>query len=59
MLRKPNENWYEERTKTADLHGHDFDIKFCGGKRNSEFFLIECKGKSYAKSTKSIDRQDS
>ena len=59
LLCKPNGNWHEDRTKTADLHGHGVDIKLCGGKRNSEFFLIECKGKSYAKSAKSINRQNS
>jgi len=59
LLEKPNGNWHEDRTKTADLHGHGVDLKFCGGKRNSEFFLIECKGKSYAKSARSINRQNS
>lgn len=59
LLNKPNGNWHEDRTKTADLHGHGVDLKFCGGKRNSEFFLIECKGKSYAKSARSINRQNS
>ena len=56
LLDKPNGNWHEDRTKTANLHGHGVDLKFCGGKRNSEFFIIECKGKSYAKSARSINR---
>ena len=59
LLLKPNGNWHKERTKIAKLHNHGVDIKLCGGKRNSEFFLIECKGKSYAKSAKSINRQNS
>lgn len=50
LLDKPNGNWHEDKTKIADLHGNGVDIKLCGGKRNSEFFLIECKGKSYTKS---------
>lgn len=59
LLSKERGNWHEEKTKTAKLREHGVDLKFCGGKRNSEFFLIECKGKSYAKSAKSINRQNS
>lgn len=57
LLSKEKGNWHEDKTKIADLHGHGVDLKFCGGKRNSEFFLIECKGKSYAKSADSINKQ--
>ena len=41
----------------SDLHKHGVDIKLVGGKRNSEYFYIECKGKSYAKSAKSVNRE--
>ena len=54
---KENANWHREKTKKADLHHSGVDIKLVGGKRNSEYFFIECKGKSYAKSAKSINRE--
>ena len=57
ILSKPRGNWHKEKIKVADLHGHGVDIKLVGGKRNSEYFLIECKGKSYAKSAESINKQ--
>ena len=57
ILSKPRGNWHKEKTKVADLHGHGVDIKLVGGKRNSEYFLIECKGKSCAKSADSINKQ--
>ena len=50
MLNKENGNWHKEKVKKSDLHQHGVDIKLVGGKRNSEYFYIECKGKSYAKS---------
>lgn len=52
-----NGNWHEEKVKKSELHQHGVDIKLVGGKRNSEYFYIECKGKSYAKSAKSINRE--
>jgi len=57
MLNKENGNWHKEKVKKSDLHQHGVDIKLVGGKRNSEYFYIECKGKSYAKSAKSINRE--
>ena len=57
MLNKENGNWHEEKVKKSELHQHGVDIKLVGGKRNSEYFYIECKGKSYAKSAKSINRE--
>ena len=39
------------------LHTHGVDIKLIGGKRNSEYFFIECKGKSYAKSAASVNNE--
>ena len=52
-----NGNWHAEKTVKADLHQHGVDIKLVGGKRNSEYFFIECKGKSYAKSAQSINKE--
>ena len=57
MINKEDGNWHEEKVKKADLHTHGVDIKLIGGKRNSEYFFIECKGKSYAKSAKSVNNE--
>lgn len=57
MLNKENGNWHEEKVEKSDLHKHGVDIKLVGGKRNSEYFYIECKGKSYAKSAKSANKE--
>ena len=57
MINKENGNWHEEKVEKNDLHKHGVDIKLVGGKRNSEYFFIECKGKSYAKSARSINRE--
>lgn len=52
MINKQNGNWHEEKVEKSDLHKHGVDIKLVGGKRNSEY-----KGKYYAKSAKSINRE--
>ena len=57
MQNKPDGNWHAERTQKSELHQHGVDIKFVGGKRNSEYFFVECKGKSYAKSARSANRE--
>ena len=57
MLKKKNGNWHEEKVEKSDLHKHGVDIKLVGGKRNSEYFYIECKGKSYAQSASSINKE--
>ena len=57
MINKEKGNRNEEKVEKSDLHKHGVDIKLVGGKRNSEYFFIECKGKSYAKSAKSINRE--
>ena len=57
MVNKNNGNWHEEKVNKAELHQKGVDIKLVGGKRNSEYFLIECKGKSYAKSAMSLNRE--
>ena len=57
METKETGNWHPEKTIKSDLHKHGVDIKLVGGKRNSEYFYIECKGKSYAKSAHSINKE--
>ena len=57
LINKENGNWHEEKVKESKLHGHGVDIVLIGGKRNSEYFFIECKGKSYSKSAKSVNRE--
>ena len=39
------------------MHGHGADIVMTGGSKNGERFIIECKGKSYAKSARSINKE--
>lgn len=57
LINKENGNWHSEKTKIATLHGHGADMILTGGKNNSEKFIIECKGKSYAKSHKSLNKE--
>lgn len=57
MENKPNGSWHKEKTIKSDLHKHGVDIKLVGGLRNSEYFFIECKGKSYSKSAKSVNKE--
>lgn len=54
---KKDGNWHPEKTKKSDKYQHGVDIKLVGGKRNSEYFLIECKGKSYAKAADVINKE--
>ena len=42
LINKSNGNWHEDKIKESKLHEHGVDIKMVGGKRNSEYFLIEC-----------------
>ena len=57
LINKERGNWHEEKTKTSELHGHGADIIMTGGSKNGERFIIECKGKSYAKSAKSANKE--
>lgn len=57
LINKENGNWHESKAKVARLHEHGADLVLVGGKRNSERFIIECKGKSYAKSCNSINKE--
>ena len=43
MLNKVDGNWHEEKVEKSDLHKHGVDIKLVGGKRNSEYFLLNAK----------------
>ena len=57
LINKPNGNWHEEKAKQANTHEHGADLILTGGSRNGERFIIECKGKSYAKSARSINKE--
>ena len=57
MMNKPKGNWHRDKVEKSNLHEHGVDIKLVGGKRNSEYFFIECKGKSYARSADSINKE--
>ena len=57
LTNKPDGNWHEEKIKESKSHGHGPDLILVGGKRNSEYFIIECKGKSYAASAKSVNKE--
>ena len=57
LINKENGNWHEDRLKMSKLHEHGADIVLKGGKRNSETFVIECKGKSYSKTADSANKE--
>lgn len=57
LVNKIDGNWHEEKVKETGLHEHGADLILRGGKSNSEYFIIECKSKSYAKSANSINRE--
>ena len=46
-----------EKSNIRNLKEHGVDIRLVGGANNGECFLIECKGKSYAKSSKTINKE--
>ena len=57
LIKKTNGNWHEDLVKQASGHTHGPDLVLVGGNRNSERFVIECKGRSYAKSANSINKE--
>ncbi|MBQ8619347.1 MAG: hypothetical protein IJ418_17840 [Clostridia bacterium] len=57
LIHKTDGNWHADKVKQTDGHAHGADLILVGGKRNSEYFIIECKGKSYAKSANSINKE--
>lgn len=44
LLNKTDGNWHEDKVRKTNLHAHGPDLVLIGGKRNSEHFIIECKG---------------
>ena len=57
LINKPNGNWHDYMARESALHGHGPDLVLAGGKRNSEYFIIECKGRSYAQSADSVNKE--
>lgn len=57
LINKKDGNWHEEKVRETGLHQHGADLILVGGNRNSERFIIECKGKSYAKSASSVNKE--
>ncbi len=57
LVSKPNGNWHEEKVKQALGYEKGPDLVLVGGKRNSERFIVECKGKSYAEKPDSPNRE--
>lgn len=57
LVSKPDGNWHEDKVRQASGHSHGPDLVLVGGRRSSERFVIECKGKSYAKSANAINKE--
>ena len=57
LINKPNGNWHDDLARESALHGHGPDLVLVGGKRNSEYFIIECKGRSYAQSAGAANKE--
>ncbi len=57
LYHKENGNWHEDKTKEAKGYERGADLIITGGRYNGERFTIECKGKSYADSARSINRE--
>lgn len=57
LISKPDGNWHQEKVKESALHGSGPDLVLVGGKGNGEHFIIECKGKSYSASARSINKE--
>ncbi|MBE6633402.1 MAG: hypothetical protein E7620_03550 [Ruminococcaceae bacterium] len=57
LLRKPRGNWHQELVREHGGREHGADLVMIGGKRNSERFIIECKGRSYAVSADAINKE--
>ena len=57
LVNKKDGNWHLEKTKKSKLHGSGADIIMVGGSKNGERFIIECKGKSDAKSSKQVNSE--
>ena len=57
LINKTDGNWHEEKVKQTTGHDHGPDLVLVGGNRNSERFIVECKGRSYAKSANSVNKE--
>lgn len=57
LVNKPDGNWHVEKIKERRDRQHGPDMVLTGGSRNGERFVIECKGRSYAKSANSINKE--
>lgn len=57
LLNKKKWNRHEEKIKISPLHWHGPDIRIVWWKNNWEVFIIECKWKSYAKNSKTINKE--
>ena len=55
LIHKEMGNWHEEKAECLNTHEQGVDIRLVGGKRNSEYFLVEVKAKSYSENKKSAD----
>jgi len=56
LIYRPKGNWHEDGEKEAPLSGRGPDLILVGGKRSNEYFIIECKGRSYAKTARTANR---
>lgn len=54
---KEKGNWKIQTLNPHANHQHGADIVIKGGESKTEKFIIECKGKSYAKSANSINKE--
>ena len=57
LVNKPDGNWHVEMIKEKRGRQHGPDMVLTGGSRNGERFVIECKGRSNAKSANSINKE--
>lgn len=57
LINKTDGNWHEEKVRQMTGHDHGPDLVLVGGNRNSERFIVECKGRSYAKSANSVNKE--
>ena len=57
LLNKEKWNRHEEKMKISLLHWHWPDIRIAWWNNNGETFTVECKWKSYAKNSKTINKE--
>lgn len=59
LTTKKRGSWKKETAEQKKGHLKGVDIAIRGGQKNSEYYYIECKGKSYAKKERSRKAIDS